>query len=298
MLLDLLEEKGPLTGAELLDCSGMDGLQLWRTCRTCRRLVIRRISSRYLRLDRRIPGYARLSPSILREFLTYSVIGLNSAEEAVDKRAGEISARIRTITAEKAALAYRVVSSLANRFLDPSRILEGSCFILAGDIVYNMAHDVPRPERSTGRLVQGSDLDLVVVVDDQFPAGLRERLDELIFQEKYRLLTAPHVREEIDYVVKDMQKVAHQLQFDTFRHMVACKILQEGAFLYGSEVLFSCIKELLRNSGAAARLAEMEGRARRFRRRSEKILMEEELEVIRHAHLDLFYPTDESEEFE
>ena len=29
-----------------------------------------------------------------------------------------------------------------------------------------MAHDVPRPERSTGELVKGSDIDLVVVLED------------------------------------------------------------------------------------------------------------------------------------
>jgi len=35
-----------------------------------------------------------------------------------------------------------------------------------------MAHDAPRPERSTGKLVKGSDMDLVVVVDDLFPKEL------------------------------------------------------------------------------------------------------------------------------
>jgi len=39
-----------------------------------------------------------------------------------------------------------------------------------------MAHDVPRPEMSTGKLVKGPDIDIVVVVDDLFPERLTERL--------------------------------------------------------------------------------------------------------------------------
>ncbi len=298
LILDLLKERGPLTGAEMLEALELDGLRLWRACNSSTRLTTRCISRWYLRLDRRLAGYARLSPSILREFLTYSVIGLRGTEAAVVERARKISSRIEQVTTDKAALAYRVVSSLVNRFEDPYRIREGACFILAGDIVYNMAHDVPRPERSTGRQVQGSDLDLVVVLSERFPDELRERLDELIFQEKYRLLMAPHVREEIDYVVKGMDRVCEQLRFDTFKHMVACKIMQEGAFLYGSEVLFSRIKNMLRDYGVTSRLAEMESEARTFRRQSEHTLMKEDLKVIREAHLHLFYPTDESEEFE
>ena len=62
------------------------------------------------------------------------------------------------------------------------------CFIIAGDIVYNTAHDVPRPERSTGGLVMGSDIDLIVVVDDHLPDTYIHKLDKLIYQQKYRML--------------------------------------------------------------------------------------------------------------
>jgi len=46
---------------------------------------------------------------------------------------------------------------------------------IAGDIVYNMAHNVPCPERSTGKLVKGSDMHIVVVVDLLIPTRLTER---------------------------------------------------------------------------------------------------------------------------
>lgn len=297
-ILELLNEIGPSTGSELSDASGMDGLELWRTCMGSPRLETRHIGRRYLRLDRRIEGFGRLSPSILREFLTYTVIAPHGEGPAADLRAGDISRRIDTVTKEKSELAYDVISALVNRSDNPDIILEQACFILAGDIVYNMAHEVPRPERSTGKLVQGSDIDLVVVVDDSFPGDHLKRLDERIFKEKYRLLVTPHVREELDYVVKDLERVREQLQFDTFRRMVACKILQEGTLLFGSEALFTQIKKMLHESGVAHHLREMETAAAEFRERAWKILLEEDMDTIRRDHLDLFYPTEESEEFE
>src|SRR5665811_1909286 len=97
---------------------------------------------------------------------------------------------------------------------------------------YQMAHDVPRPERSTGKMVRGSDLDVVVIVDDRAPEVLVKALDDAIYQQKYRYLINPSVREEIDYIVKRLDRLREQAEFDTFKKMVACKILQEGVLLY------------------------------------------------------------------
>jgi hypothetical protein len=58
-------------------------------------------------------------------------------------------------------------------------------------------------------------MDLVVVVDDQFPKASMERMDEAIYKEKYRLLITPHLREEIDYIVKKLERVREQVRFDT-----------------------------------------------------------------------------------
>ena len=90
---------------------------------------------------------------------------------------------------------------------------------------------------------------MVVIVNDAFPAGLMERLDSVIYQEKQKILMTPHLREEIDYIVKDLARVRTQLAFDTFKHMLACKILQEGVLLYGSENLFQEIKSMLHDQG-------------------------------------------------
>ena len=297
-IIRLVAEEGPLTGAEISKAMDNDLLLLWRCCKLSKNLAIRTIGRRYLRLDRRIEGFARLSPSILREFLTYSVIGLAGDHEALIQRANEINSHIEQITRAKSGLAYTILSAVVGRFGNSDLISRQACVIIAGDIVYNMAHDVPRPERSTGKLVKGSDMDIVVVVDDLFPERLRERLDEIIYQEKQNILIAPHLREEIDYIVKDMNRVREQMKFQTFKHMVACKILQEGTLLYGSEDLFSAIKEMLRKQGVTEKLNDLENRAKIFRRNAERDLLNKDPEKIRAEFHDLFYPTEESEEFE
>jgi len=297
-LIRLVEEEGPLTGAEISKAMDNDLLLLWRSCKLSKHLAIRTIGRRYLRLDRRIEGFARLSPSILREFLTYSIIGLAGDHGALIQRASEINSHIEQISRAKSELAYTIISAVMDRFENTDLISRQACIIIAGDIVHNMAHDVPRPERSTGKMIKGSDMDIVVVVDDLFPKRLRERLDEIIYQEKQNILMTPHLREEIDYIVKDMNRVREQMKFETFKHMVACKILQEGTLLYGSEDLFSTIKDMLRQEEATEKLLALEERARIFRMNAETDLLNKDPEKIRAEFHDLFYPTEESEEFE
>jgi len=297
-IIDLVKERGPLTGSELLESTGRDGLLLWRTCKLSRSLNIRTVGMRYLRLDRRIEGLARLSPSILREFLTYSVIGLSQDEPALNQKAHEVASHIEAVSRAKSEVAYSVVSSLVGKLESEIPIYREVCFIIAGDIVYNMAHDVPRPERSTGKLVKGSDMDLVVVVNDKFPKASMDRLDEAIYQEKYRLLITPHLREEIDYIVKNLDRVREQLRFDTFKHMVACKLLQEGTLLYGSEEVFHMLKSMLRDHGVIQKLEKLEKKARVFRKEAEDYLLREDPHKIREESFNLFYPTEETEEFE
>ena len=297
-IIRLIEERGPLTGSELLDATGEEGLAMWKTCRLSTNLLVQTVGTRYLRLDRRVEGYARLSPSILREFLTYSVIGHAVDPSAVAGRARAILSQIEEVSRAKSFLAYNAVSAVGSRLIHETNLDEHACFILGGDIVYNMAHDVPRPERSTGKLVRGSDMDLVVIVDECFSPEAMARLDEVIYQEKYRLFMTPHIREEIDYIVKDLQRVLEQLKFDTFKHMVACKILEEGAFLFGSEMIFERLKSLLREHGVMDRLRAMEREAQLFRMQAEEYLLNEDTEKIKESETYLFYPAEESEEFE
>ena len=297
-IIAVLEDKGPLTGAEILDALGDDALFLWRACRRSKQVAIQTIGCRYLRLDSKIEGFARLSPSILREFLTYSAIGLTRDQDSLVRKANEIASHIKEVSKAKLELAKNVFSTVLSRLENDVLIKEQACILIAGDIVYDMAHDAPRPERSTGKLVKGSDMDLVVVVDDLFPKELTERMDEMIYREKQNVLMTPHLREEMDYVVKDLARVREQMGFDTFKRMVACKILQESTLLFGNQDLFKTIKSMLQEQGITEKLVRMEDQAAIFRRDAEATLLREDPEKIKNEGLYLFYPTEESEEFE
>jgi len=297
-IITVLKEKGPLTGAELLETLGDDALLLWRACKLSEQVAIQTIGCRYLRLDSKIEGFARLSPSILREFLTYSVIGLAWDQDSLARKASEIASHIKEVSRAKLELARNIFSTVLSGLENDVLIKERACILIAGDIVYDMAHDAPRPERSTGKLVKGSDMDLVVVVDDLFPRELTERMDEMIYREKQNILITPHLREEVDYVVKDLARVREQMGFDTFKRMVACKILQESTLLFGKQDLFEAIKSMLLEQGITEKLMRMEENAAIFRRDAEATLLREDPAKIKNEGLYLFYPTEESEEFE
>jgi hypothetical protein len=105
-------------------------------------------------------------------------------------------------------------------------------------------------------------------------------------------------REEIDYVIKRVSRVKEQLQFDTFKHMVACKILEEGLLLYGSKSLFVDIKTMLNKHGITEKLGDLEKRAQIFRKEAEAYLLHADPDKVKRGSLYLFYPAEESEEFE
>ncbi|MBN1906081.1 MAG: hypothetical protein JW927_13395 [Deltaproteobacteria bacterium] len=295
-IISIINEKGPLTGSELVSYFKKEPLMVLRACKLAPALKVQTIGTRYLRLDRRIEGYARLSPSIMREFLTYSVIGLVDDPARLKEKAGLLTERIEKISRGKRDLAYNIVSSLMSRLEYGTK--EKACFIITGDIVFNMAHDVPRPERSTKKLVQGSDMDIVVIIRDEHADSIMERLDQEIYKEKCNLLISPYTKEEIDYIVKTVSTVKEQLKFDTFKHMVACKILDEGRFLFGNKELFNQIKQLLIEKGIGEKIREMEKKALEFRQRAEEKLLGDNPEQALHDDEFLFYPVEESEEFE
>ena len=293
-----IERKGPLRGAELQVAVAGDPIVLWKTCLLSEKLMVRRVGIRYLRLDRTIEGFARLSPSILREFMTYSVIGCAGDRNGIERRAREITDAIDRISTAKLNLVRSLVTDIMRRPECAAMLDYDYCFIVAGDIVYSMAHDVPRPERSTGRMVKGSDIDMIVIAEDRVPDALLKKLDDVIYKEKYRLLVMPSINEEIDYIVKKMQRVRKQLSFSTFKHMVACKIIQEGLLLAGSEKMFTQIKNLLYETGVSEKLYAMHLSAEAFRMQAEEYLLGETPDRMDKKNLYLFYTSEESEEFE
>jgi hypothetical protein len=296
-IINLISTHGPLTGSEIKKFISGDNLLLWQACKTSSNLQVKSVGVRYLRFDRQVNGFARLSPSILREFLTYSVVGLADKPMLIEKRGEEIFSHIVKVSRSKMELARNLVEIVKAQFGEtwPHKQV---CFILAGDIVFDMAHDVPRPERSTGRLVRGSDIDLVVILNDNVPDDFIRRLDSAIYQEKYKFLKSPSINEEIDYVIKKLERVREQVRFDTFKHMVACKILQEGKLIGGSDRLYHEVIRLLEDNGVLEKLDRLQEAAIAFRKQEEEFLVQNDPKSINREDLYFFYPAEESEEFE
>lgn len=297
-LIALIRANGPLSGLEIKQLLEIDSLALWRTCKTTQQLQAPILGKRYLRFDRHVEGLARLSPSILREFFTYTVVGLANEPADLSVKCGQISRRICEISKYKLELAARIISEIMTEFDQNEPAGRSICFVIAGDIVHEMAHDVPRPERSTGRLVKGSDIDLVVIADDNVPEESLKRLDRLLLEKKHRMLINPAINEELDYKVKTLNTVREQSRFDTLAHMIAIKILHEGILLYGDKNLFQQIKTIIHQNGLTQKLDAFEKSAGLHRMQAEQAIIAGNVseEQVKAAHL--FYSAEEFEEFE
>jgi hypothetical protein len=295
VIADILARSGPLTGAELAAAGGFANiLELWRACHAPS-LRLRRTGRRYMRLDSAVEGYARLSPSIRREFLTYTLAGLAGQETALEIRAAELEQKAADISREKLDLARESICMALSGLPDEPLFLRDVAFMIAGDITYDMAHRVPRPEKSSGRMVRGSDLDIIVVAADTLSESARQVLDDAIYRQKHYLLTHPDHQEEIDYVLKPLEKIRRQLAFDRFEHMVACKILCECRLLYGSPFLYGEIMKLVDASGVRAKLDAMETAAEAERASAEQTLLDPSTPDPA-SHLHLFFTREESDE--
>ncbi len=294
-ILEILETKGPLTGKELLQETSLDSFALWVACNRIKEIFIETVGKRYLRLDRQIEGYARLSPSIMREFYGYTVIGSRNQSEAVRQKARALQNEIREISKKKFALAQKTISQLVETHEDVEIIKKNACFMLAGDVVYDMAHAEPRPETSTGELVKGSDLDIVVVLEG-VSEKVQRRLEEAIYAQKYKLLVNPAIREEVDYIIKDLSRVREQLKFIDFKSMVAVKILNEAIFLYGSIELYNKIKIMLKQASIPKKIRSLEKEAQRNRQNAETYLLKAQYPLSNEEAMKFFYTTEEKEE--
>ena len=292
---DILEKEGPLIGKELFWQAGVDEFTLWSLCRNSPAIASKRVGNRYLRLDYQVSGYARLSPSIMREFYGYTVVGNSRSTEKIIQKAEKLRREIGEISKNKLSIARNIIVRMADELPHSPILKENTVFMIAGDVVYGMAHAEPRPESSTGELVKGSDLDIIAVTSGLSDNNIKE-LDDSMYALKYKWLMNPAGREELDYIVKDIVKVEKQLNFDSFRNMIASKILEESQFLYGSKKIFGRIREMLAEKEILQKINFLREKAIREREEAEKYLLSNVDSVTREEWMKLFYTKDEKEE--
>ena len=292
--IELPDTGGPWTGKELAERYALDLFTLWKTVTLQSGWDMRTVGKRYIRFDRSVAGYARLSPSLVREFLNYTVTGPAGQPDKLEERVRILDAGRLRISREKRQLAEAIVRYAVDRLEAADAIRTHSCFLLGGDVAYGMAHSEPRPEHRTGEIVRGSDLD-IVVVHDGLPETILESLDEALLERKAFLLRQPAYREEVDYLIKDLPRVEEQLRFDVFESMIASKILHEAIFLYGSTALHDRIRAMLDERGLPDRLEQMRVRAEHERAAARKRLLRQD--ELHGPDASLFRASEEADEF-
>lgn len=246
-VIESIRKNGPMLGKELAEHHpDLNHLQLWQACFTSDDIMISHFSRYYLRYDITREDFIRLSPSILRDFLSFTLFSIAGQREQVIDRQVILSNHHRRVSMEKTNIARNMLRLIMRKLpRDDHHIM---CAFLAGDIAYFLAHQEPREVAALGEMVNGSDIDIIIVHD-----GLSTESVELIDQEmmgfKNYYLRHPNYREEVDYICKSKETMFDQLAYQNIDQKIASKIAYEAIFLAGSVELFSQIKNQVDASG-------------------------------------------------
>jgi len=249
---DVLEAHGALLGKEL--CAQLEGepyLAVWQACFSDATIQISHFSRYYLRFDITREDMVRLSPSILRDFLSFTLLSLPGQREAVIDRQVELSNHHREISREKMRIARNVlIEALAE--LGPDDVSR-LCAFIAGDLAYFLGHAEPREIKATGEMVRGSDIDIIIVHDGLSEAAA-SAIDRSLSQAKDFYLSHRGWRQELDFVVKPIERMFEQFNYGDIHEKIASKIVYESLFLAGSVSLYGMVMEEMRASGAGAKI--------------------------------------------
>ncbi len=250
-----LKEMGPLLGKEIaLAVRGHPYLALWQACFSDPQFQLSFFSRYYLRYDITREDQVRLSPSILRDFLSFTLVSLAGQRDQVIERQAVLSNAHREISMWKIGIASEILKSVLATV--PRDRHDRLCAFVAGDLTYFLGHNEPREVASVGEMVSGSDIDIVIVHDgleDEHAAAI----DAGVARHKSYYLRHPDYRQEVDYVVKSRATMFEQLHYSDIHEKIASKIAYESLFIAGSVELYGSIKDRMASSGVN-RLIELD----------------------------------------
>ncbi|HBB55965.1 MAG TPA: hypothetical protein DCZ49_07255 [Hyphomonadaceae bacterium] len=254
-IIDALAKKGPLLGKELHALLPAESyLALWQACFTSQSIQLSFFSRYYLRYDITREDQVRLSPSILRDFLSFTLMSLPGQRDLVIERQATLSNTHREISMWKIAIATNVLTTVLSTLPASSQAL--FCAFIAGDLAYFLGHSEPREVESIGEQVSGSDID-IIILHDEAPAADIQKVDALMTRQKSYYLRHPSFRQEIDFICKSKHKMYDQFHYATIHEKIASKIAYESIFLAGSVALYAEVKDRMQSSGVN-RLIEMD----------------------------------------
>lgn len=295
-ILQTLAEKGPQIGKELaFAMPDIPVLALWQACFRSQSFLISHFASYYLRYDITREDQVRLSPSILRDFLSFTLFGLPGQREQMIERQGSLSNTHREISREKIALAQSAMKAV---FLKLSRETRSQlCAFIAGDLAYFLAHNEPREHAASGEMVKGSDVDIVIILSDALPEEVKETIDAEMVRLKSIYLRHPDYRQEIDFITKRQSVMERQFGYADIHDKIASKIAYESMFLGGSLTLYMEVREAMSRLGVDKLIEADFDHALKDRKNAMRKLLHVDATTIDDETRSLFYFSQERVEF-
>lgn len=249
----VLRENGPVTGSQLSEkLSHIGDIAVWRACYGSSEIRVSNCARYYLRYDITRGNQLRLSPSILRDFLTFSLVYLTDQMVEIVEGGTMLANKFRTVSLEKLSWAREALLQLDD---DLQQVLNEHCVVfLSGDIAYYLAHETKRPHSQLGVEVNGSDIDIVIVTNRGAPPEKIARIESQLLTIKKIYLMTPHIREELDFIVKPIDTMLEQLAYADIHQKIASKILYESYFLMGRVDIYQTLMRHLKLSGTWDRI--------------------------------------------
>ena len=248
----------PLTGEQLLEKLSVNSIagavKVWQICRNSSKIKIIFTGVKYLRVDTDSEGniLPLVSPGILREFHSYSAIGLKD-DEYVSVLAGKLANKRKSVNKRKQSLALDILL----HFGIPS---ENICFLLSGDLSIGMGHDEVRPHPVSGQDSRGSGIDIVVIYDEEkiSEQKLSSIRQNMFFAED---ILPRDERTEVDLTVISLQAI-REFSGDNHRNLMTAKNLVFTARHLGGDVeIWNAARKSIKEAGIEARLQELEKEA-------------------------------------
>lgn len=292
-------EKGPTVGYKLSEAfEDVEPIELWRACYVSGGIRVRNCARYYLRYDIKRENTLRLSPSILRDFLTFSLIYLPEQSVAAVEGGTLMANKFRAISLRKLSRARKALLELEPEL---QAELNAHCVVfLSGDIAYFLAHDTPRRHATLDVPVNGSDIDIVIVANNQADPKKIAAIEASLLKIKRLYLLMPQVREELDFIVKPVDRMIEQLNYGDIHQRIASKILYESYFLMGRVDIYESLMQNLEARGTRARIeADFETALIERKRTIQKILALPATDSVKDSEVaSLFFATQERLEFQ
>lgn len=294
----VLRENGPLSGSALSECfPGVHPIGLWKMCYVSKSVLIQNCARYYLRYDVTRDNMLRLSPSILRDFLTFSLIYLPEQSVESVEYGTRLANRFRRISLRKLSHAREALLRLPKDLQDE---LNKNCIVfLSGDIAYYLAHDTMRQHDTLNVPVKGSDIDIVIINNLESNPKKVDQIEAELLKIKRQYLIDPNIREELDFIVKPLGRMLDQLSYQNIHQKIATKILYESYFLMGRIDIYQSLMRHLEISGAKKKIeADFEVALGERKQTIGKIMRLSHLKSEQDSNVNsLFYASQERLEF-